>query len=91
MENFDSYDFENMLQDEFFCGNDLDEIKYAIKSRLKSDSVFAGQYEEWISESSYNSWIEFYKEMKSQEEAAWEGFSPNGNEDDAITDYLTKE
>ena len=82
MGKFDPYDFENMLQDDFFCGNDLDEIKHAIKSRLKSDSVFAGQYEEWISESSYNSWIEFYKEMQSQEEAAWDMMDPNREENE---------
>jgi hypothetical protein len=82
MDNFDPYDFENMLQEDFFCGNDLDEIKYAIKSRLKSDSVFAEQFEEWISESTYNSWIEFYNEMKSQEEAAWDMMYPNREEND---------
>ena len=81
MENFDSYDFENMLQNDFFCGNDLDEIKHSIESRLKSDSVFAEQYEAWIFESSYNSWREFHKEMQSQEEAAWEGSFPNGDDD----------
>jgi hypothetical protein len=42
MENFDPYDFENMLQEDFFCGNDLDEIKHAIKSRLKAIQFLQG-------------------------------------------------
>ncbi|HEY5592106.1 MAG TPA: hypothetical protein VIK55_13950 [Paludibacter sp.] len=80
MENFDSYDFENKLQGDFFYGN-IDEIKYAIESKLKGDSVFAEQYEAWISESSYNSWREFYKEMQSQKEAAWDASYPNGDDE----------
>ncbi len=81
MENFDSYDFENLLQDDFFCGNDLDEIKRAIERALKSDSFFAEQYEAWISESSYDSWRGFYKEIQSQEEAALDAMYPNGDDE----------
>jgi len=69
MEAFDSYDFESTLQDDFFCGNDLDEIKKAIERRLKNDSEFAKHYDIWLNETSYNSWREFYNEMESQRDA----------------------
>lgn len=91
MEEFDTYEFECMLQDDFFNGNELAVIKKMIKSRLKADSEFAEQYERWIDESGFNSWLEFYNESEENEKADWDAMFPDGDENDEITDYLTKE
>ncbi len=91
MEEFDTYEFECLLQDDFFNGNELSVIKKMIKSRLKADSEFKEQYERWIDESGFESWREFYDEDESSTEAAWDSMFPEGDEDDSITDYLTKE
>lgn len=88
---FDSWEFENYLTDEFFNGNELSEIKKLINDRLNNDAEFAENYELWLEEVGYDNWQEFYNEQKLETEAAWENMFPEGDEDDAITDYLTKE
>lgn len=88
---FDQYEFENYLTDEFFSGNELSEIKKLIKDRINNDAEFAENYELWLEEAGYDSWLEFYNEQKLEAEAAWENMFPEGDEDDSITDYLTKE
>ena len=88
---FDEHEFENYLTDEFFSGNEFSEIKKLINDRLNNDAEFAENYELWLEESGYDSWQEFYNEQKLEAEAAWENMFPEGDEDDSITDYLTKE
>jgi hypothetical protein len=90
-QGFDQNAFENYLIDEFFAGNDKEEIKKLIKQRLKEDSGFKEQYELWLEESAYKSWKKFYKVLKDEEDMAWRNMFPNGDDDDSITDYLTKE
>lgn len=89
--DYDQYEFENYLQDEFFCGNEKEEIKKLIKSKLKEDSEFKEQYEFWLEETGYKSWKEFYKKLKDDENWAWKNMFPNGDDDDSITDFLTKD
>ena len=88
---FDLWEFENYLTDEFFNGNEESEIESLIKERLKSDDDFRNQYELWLEESGNESWSEYYQFLLDEEDAAWEKMFPEGDEDDAITDYLTKE
>lgn len=96
MENeFDPYEFENYLSDEFFSGNEKSEIGGLIKQRLLKDDDFRVQYEQWLDESGYDSWKEFYKELEQEQQdqidIAWENMFPEGDDDDSISDYLTKE
>ena len=49
------------------------------------------QYDQWLEESGYESWKDFYKTLHDEDDIAWENMFPNGDEDDEITDYLTKE
>ena len=88
---FDQYEFENYLTDEFFSGNELSEIKKLIKDRINNDAEFAEKYELWLEEVGYDNWQEFYNEQEAEKDAAWENIFTEGDEDDAITDYLTKE
>jgi hypothetical protein len=87
----DLWEFENYLTDEFFNGNEESEIESLIKERLKSDDDFRNQYELWLEESGNESWREYYQFLLDEEDEAWENMFPEGDEDDAITDYLTKE
>ena len=96
MENkFDPYEFENYLSDEFFTENEKSEIGSLIKQRLSKDDDFRVQYEQWLEESGYDSWKELYKELEQEQQdqidIAWENMFPEGDDDDSITDYLTKE
>ena len=96
MENkFDPYEFENYLSDEFFSENEKSEIGSLIKQRLSKDDDFRVQYEQWLEESGYDSWKELYKELEQEQQdqidIAWENMFPEGDDDDSITDYLTKE
>ena len=96
MENeFDPYEFENYLSDEFFSENEKSEIGGLIKQRLLKDDNFRVQYEQWLDESGYDSWKEFYKELEQEQQnqidIAWENMFPEGDDDDSISDYLTKE
>ena len=94
MKTFNSYDFENMLQDEYFSGNEVDEINRDIESRLTNDADFSEQYETWITGSSYTTWKDFYKEKEAEEEEVWENNLPEDddeNDDDALTDYSVDE
>ena len=50
MKTLNSYDFENMLQDDYFSGNEVEEINRDIESRLTNDADFAKQYESWSQE-----------------------------------------
>lgn len=88
---FDQYEFENYLTDEFFNGNEKDEIGSLIKKRLAEDEEFNEQYELWLEESGCDSWKEYYQLLKDEEDIAWENMFPDGDEDDSITDYLTKD
>lgn len=88
---FDLWEFENYLTDEFFNGNEESEIESLIKERLKSDDDFRNQYELWLEESGNESWREYYQFLLDEEDAAWEKMFPEGDDDDSITDYLTKE
>ena len=96
MENkFDPYEFENYLSDEFFSENEKSEIGSLIKQRLSKDDDFRVQYEQWLEESGYDSWKDLYKELEQEQQdqidIAWENMFPEGDDDDSITDYLTKE
>ena len=96
MENkFDPYEFENYLSDEFFSENEKSEIGSLIKQRLSKDDDFKEQYEQWLEESGYESWKDFYKELEQEQQdqidIAWENMFPEGDDDDSISDYLTKE
>ena len=96
MENkFDPYEFENYLSDEFFSENEKSEIGSLIKQRLSKDDDFRVQYEQWLEESGYDSWKELYKELEQEQQdqidIAWENMFPEGDDDDSISDYLTKE
>jgi hypothetical protein len=91
METFDTYEFECMLQNDFFSGNDLEDIAELITFKKKNDPEFAKQYKIWTQVSEFSTWRKFYNELKREEKAAWEMMFPDGDEDDAITDYMTKE
>lgn len=96
MENkFDPYEFENYLSDEFFSENEKSEIGSLIKQRLSKDDDFRVQYEQWLEESGYDSWKDLYKELEQEQQdqidIAWENMFPEGDDDDSISDYLTKE
>ena len=93
MENeFDQYEFENYLKDEFFNENEKDLIGSLIKKRLATDEDFEEQYELWLEESGYYSWKHYYEILKGEVDIAYlESFFPEGDEDDSITDYLTKD
>jgi hypothetical protein len=94
MKTYNSYDFENMLQDEYFSGNDVDEINRDIESRLTSDAGFAEQYESWITGSSYTTWKDYYKEKEAEEEEVWENNLPEEDDeenDDDLEDYTEDE
>ena len=88
---FNEYDFENYLTDEFFNGNEKSDIGSLIKQRLATDEGFKEKYELWLEESGYENWKEFYKTLQDEDNIAWKRMFPNGDEDDEITDYLTKE
>ncbi|MDO9152771.1 MAG: hypothetical protein Q7U47_03530 [Paludibacter sp.] len=88
---FDQYEFENYLTDEFFNGNEKDEIATLIKKRLVDDEEFNEKYEQWMEESGYNSWKDYYQVLQDEEDMAWTSGFPEGDDDDSITDYLTKE
>jgi hypothetical protein len=89
---FDLYEFENYLTEEFFNGNEVSEIEVLINERLKSDKEFGNQYELWLDESGNDSWKDYYLFLLEEEETAWENiFTEDEDDDDAITDYLTKE
>jgi len=89
MQKFNSYDFENMLQDDFFNGNEPQDINREIENRLNRDAAFAGQYETWITESSYTSWHDYYFEKKALEEEAWDTLYAEEEEDDEETNSRT--
>ena len=92
MKTYNSYDFENMLQDEYFRGNEVDEINRDIESRLATDVGFAEQYETWITGSSYTTWKDYYKENETEEEEAWENSLPEeDDEEEDFTDYIEDE
>jgi len=92
MENeYEQYEFENYLTNEFFSGNEKREIGSLIKQRLSTDEDFKELYEQWLEESGYESWKEFYQILKDEEDMAWENMFPEGDDDDSITDYLTQE
>jgi len=57
---FDSYEFENYLTDEFFEGKTESEISDLVEIRLASDNDFREQYALWLEKSDYESWKEFY-------------------------------
>jgi len=57
---FDSYEFENYLTDEFFDGKTESEISDLVENRLASDNDFREQYAVWLEKSDYESWKEFY-------------------------------
>jgi len=57
---FDSYEFENYLTDEFFDGKTESEISDLVENRLASDNDFREQYSLWLEKSDYESWKEFY-------------------------------
>jgi len=86
MESFDTYEFECKLQNDFFCGNDLEEIAELITKTKKNDSEFAKQYKVWIQVSEFSTWRKFYKELEREEKAAWKMMFPNRDEDNAIND-----
>jgi len=79
---FDQYEFENFLTEEFFDGNEKAEIARLIKYELAANNDFKDHYEQWLEESSYESWKDFYKHLQDEEAAAWENMYPNGNEND---------
>ncbi len=87
---FDLWEFENYLTDEFFNGNEESEIALLINERLQSDDDFRTRYELWLEHSGNDSWKEYYQTLEDEENMAWENIFPDGDEDDAITDYLTK-
>jgi len=89
MQKFNSYDFENMLQDDFFNGNEPQDINREIENRLNRDAVFAGQYKTWITESSYTSWHDYYFEKEALEEEAWDTLYAEEEEDDEETNSRT--
>jgi hypothetical protein len=92
MKTYNSYDFENMLQDEYFKGNEVDEINRDIESRLTTDAGFAEQYEAWITGSSYTTWQDYYKENETEEEEVWENSLPEeDDEEEDFTDYIEDE
>jgi len=94
MKTFNFYDFENMLQDEYFSGYEVDEINRDIESRLTTDADFAKQYESWIAGSSYTTWQDYYKEKEVEEEEAWGNNlaeEDDEEDDDDLTDYVEDE
>ena len=94
MKTLNSYDFENMLQDEYFSGYEVDEINRDIEIRLTTDADFAKQYENWITGSSYTTWQDYYKEKEAEEDEIWENSLPEEDdeqEDDDFDDYTEDE
>jgi hypothetical protein len=79
--NFDQYEFENYLTDEFFNGNDKSEAESLIRKRLITDTIFKEQYEQWIEESSYKSWKDYYQFLQDEEDIDWVNMHPNDAED----------
>ncbi len=79
---FDQYEFENYLTDEFFNGNEKAEIASLIKKRLATDNDFKVRYEQWLEESSNESWKDFYIYLQDEEDSAWKNMYPNGDEND---------
>lgn len=77
---FDQYEFENYLTDEFFNGNEFEEIDDLIKKQLASNSDFREQYELWLEESDYKNWEEFYQFLLDEEDLAWDIMKPNDEE-----------
>ena len=68
---FDQTEFENYLTDEFFNGNEENEIARLIKQQLTDDEDFKKQYSKWIEESSYESWNDYYQFLQDEEDLAW--------------------
>ena len=79
---FDQYEFENFLTEEFFDGNGKAEIAKLIKYELATNNDFKDKYEQWLEESSYEGWKELYDHLKDEEDVAWENMYPNGNDND---------
>jgi hypothetical protein len=82
--------FEDELQ-EIFCGRSMEDIKREISYMLKEDSDFREKYETWIEESSYDSWMEYYKVLEEERGGYWKDQFPDDDENDEITDFLTME
>lgn len=77
---FDQYEFENYLTDEFFNGNEESEIGNLINKRIASDNDFKKQFELWLEESEYKSWEEFYQVLLDAEFMALDGMGLNDEE-----------
>jgi hypothetical protein len=79
---YNQYEFENYLTEEFFDGNEKVEIARLIKYELATNNDFKDQYEQWLEESSYDSWKDLYKNLQDEEDAAWDSMYPDGNNKD---------
>jgi len=77
---FDQYEFEEYLTDEFFNGNEKSEIGVLIKDRLATDDDFKEQYELWLEETSYRNWKEYYQFLQDEEDMAWDIMQLNNEE-----------
>jgi hypothetical protein len=89
------YDFESLLQDIIDDSYGLNEVKNKIKNRLKTDTEFSNLYKKWKEYNGFDSWMVYYKNYESEIEEEskddiWDVMFQNGDEDDSITDYLTK-
>lgn len=79
--NFDQFEFENLLIEEFFNCNEVTEITSLINNQLKENEEFAINYERWLEESGYSGWKEFYREVEDSESAAWSNMYPEGEDE----------
>jgi len=77
---FDQYEFEEYLTDEFFNGNEKSEIGVLIKDRLATDDDFKEQYELWLEETIYRNWKEYYQFLQDEEDMAWDIMQLNNEE-----------
>lgn len=77
---FDQYEFENYLIDEFFNGNEFEDIGDLIKKQLASNSNFREQYELWLEESIYRNWKEHYQFLQDEEDMARDIMQLNNEE-----------
>jgi len=80
-EDFDQFEFENLLIEEFFNCNEVPEITSLINKQLKENEEFAMNYERWLEESGFSGWKEFYRGLEDEESSAWSSMYPEGEDE----------
>ena len=79
---FDSWEFENLLTNEFFDGNTRTEIESLICKRLKSDENFRNNYELWLEIEGLADWEEYYQNLLDEADEVRISMSSGEDDDD---------